>query len=294
VTAEPKPEDAACAILNEISPSNPFRPLDWRMRLAIARVEHPRVRRSRKLDDACVRRAVGHLRAARPRGRRADHDPAIEAATRLRDGDPRLRDELEAWLLTGLGDAEIAARLDLEPGAVGAYATLHYDVRPYLRSRVALLSRTVGPELWERRLDRPGSLRYLAIAAGPLAVARFADHLLGPLAGRPSPPLDADLAELVELHLELINLPINEQTAPRILALHAHQRELERARQSESASAVTRPVLSGPDLARRMHAACAPIDRDPASWASETDRASIVDEPVPGSSDGFATVPRTA
>jgi hypothetical protein len=157
-------------------PDCPLAPPDWRWHRAGLLLEG-RVRRRRRLDDAAVRRALAFRRrsATGPR-RRPAADPALAAAAGLWAGGGRRRALLEAWLLSGLADADVAARCGLAPAAVAAYEATFFDVRG--------------------GLDDPAWARFVAGGVDPSGVVRDPDTFLKDVAYLFGPHgLEAALAE---------------------------------------------------------------------------------------------------
>jgi hypothetical protein len=157
-------------------PDCPLAPPDWRWHRAGLLLEG-RVRRRRRIDDAAVRRALAfRRRSAHGPRRRPAADPALAAAAGLWAAGGRRRAVLEAWLLSGLDDAAIAARCGLAPAAVAAYAATFFDVRG--------------------GLDDPAWARFVAVGLDPDGFVRDPDTFLNEVAYQFGPlGLEAALAE---------------------------------------------------------------------------------------------------
>src|SRR5690349_17752318 len=100
----------------DLSPRCPWRPPDWRWRLA--RLRAGGVRLLRESDDEWVRRVVGLLRSARTDGvRHPPHDARDHALDRAIDlhtrPDDTLRQAIEYRTLAGVTVDDIAARVDI-------------------------------------------------------------------------------------------------------------------------------------------------------------------------------------
>jgi hypothetical protein len=117
------PTDRTATLANRLLPGNPLRPVAWRWERA-GQLLDPGVRRHRS-DDRWVSRAhrfsaaLARSHGGAPQMARADR--AIHGACQLWRGLPRQRWELEARLLAGQSDAEIAGKLNIEAGVVEAY-----------------------------------------------------------------------------------------------------------------------------------------------------------------------------
>jgi hypothetical protein len=101
---------------------SPFRPPDWRWRLAQLSLKEKLPRRP-ETRDPWVRRIAKYLRAnreqsalSRPR-KRSSFDHILSEAARIRfASDPLIAAELEAWILTGNHPGLIAERCGLGTG----------------------------------------------------------------------------------------------------------------------------------------------------------------------------------
>ena len=124
----PSPSDLAADVGTDLLASSPFRPPDWRWRRAIL-PPWPRARGPRK-DDGWIARARRFLAALDRSGGDTGHprlarlDPEVLGAFLLARSSARRRWELEARILAGQGDDEIAGRLGVGEGAVAAYEAL--------------------------------------------------------------------------------------------------------------------------------------------------------------------------
>jgi hypothetical protein len=156
-------------------PDCPLAPPDWRWHRAGLLLEG-RVRRRRRIDDAAVRRALAFRRRSAPGPpRRPAADPALAAAAGLRAGDGRRRALLEAWLLSGLDDAGIAARGGIEPAAVAAYAATFFDVRGGLGDPAWVRFTALGVDPLGVVGDRDTFLKDVAYQFGPLGLEAALD-----------------------------------------------------------------------------------------------------------------------
>src|SRR5271157_3617153 len=157
---------------------SPFRPPDWRWRLARLSLEEKLPRRP-QLRDLWVRRCAKFMRADRVRSRSCrprrglSSDHILSEAARIRfASDPLIAAELEAWILTGNHPELIAERCGLTVEAVEAYEVVFFDVRPHLQATSYILHRTIGPPIrYGFALDDLGSLwKFCAYMRGPHAL----------------------------------------------------------------------------------------------------------------------------
>jgi hypothetical protein len=140
------PMDASCVHQRW----NYFRPLDWRHVAAKWLMLARRPRRRRYPVDPVVARLAGVLRAAaRPmkQGRRADpsfDQLAWREAVALRDGAVSRRNEIEARILAGQSDAEIAAVYGMSAAAIEWHEAAFFNVRDRLLSATWVVDRVIG------------------------------------------------------------------------------------------------------------------------------------------------------
>lgn len=168
-------------------PHNPTRPPRWRWGRAAAL--HEAGRRATRLDDAWVRRARRVIAALGRLGSDVGHpglaavDPPAVAALRLRLRGGRLRSEAEARILAGQDDGAIAPILGVDPGVVGAYERLFFDVRGALDRIDYLAACVFGPRLYDGRGagDEDLALKLIGYNVGPVALDVYL--------GRPRPDL---------------------------------------------------------------------------------------------------------
>jgi hypothetical protein len=212
------PDAELAATLLESHPLNPFRPLNWRWRLAGPLARHDR-RLRHKWIDAPVRQAAHHLRQAAREGRASTNrpsrlDPALATAIRLQKDDSPRRREVVCRLLAGQADAAVAAACGLEPAVVAAFEATFFSVRDRLDA--------VDHLALALRADEPGptaTLGLLSYRGGPLV----AELLCGPAP-------DPQLARCIEMLDIVRGITPTPRTAPRVLLLHERLRELEALR----------------------------------------------------------------
>lgn len=115
------------------------RPTEWRWERAGWLVETAR-RLDRRVDDDWVAAARAAIRG---QGREAMRR-TVRAARDHWTGDPAVRHELEAWLLTDLPLAEVAGRMGASVEVVTAYEALFFAVREVRAATDWLTLRAVG------------------------------------------------------------------------------------------------------------------------------------------------------
>src|SRR5262245_38212230 len=89
------------------------------------------VRRDRRIDDGWVGSARDAIRG---RGREGSKAAAVRAARAVWEGEPAVRGELEARLLTDEPIECVAARLELPVAVIEAYAEVFFAARPMRRA----------------------------------------------------------------------------------------------------------------------------------------------------------------
>lgn len=241
--------------LVELQRGNPFRPTNWRWRAATY-LHRSGGRPGRRWRDPAILRALKYLKAADRLGGR-DHsrlvkmDPELVAALALHDdvvvGRSRLA--IEARLLAGMTDAQIAERTGLTAEAVVMYRALFYDVGESLDATDHVALMLLGPSLGGHGVVDAATIVKLYSYFGGHHVA---DALLdlpaadaGPSSGQgghttANPPL----ASLFAMAVGIEGLPITERTIPKFLRLHARLSAIERRKAAGTVAPITHPVGS--------------------------------------------------
>ena len=154
----------------EILAMDPFRPPWWRHDLAvkIARGE----KRPRRQVDPVVKAVVDLLRARERTtpGRGAhEHDADLAAALRLHEEDGPRRWEVEARVVAGQSDQEIAHRCGLRSTVIAYYTQVFLDIRQCLEATDYLMTKVVGRWTWDafRNEDVGRFWAWAALARGP-------------------------------------------------------------------------------------------------------------------------------
>lgn len=212
-------------------PDSPFCVPEWRWLRAAYLVEAGR-RYDHRVDDEWVR----HARDAR-RGRGRSNSPAatVREAREVWAGDPDRRGEVEARLLAGCTDADVADRVRLSERVVAAYAEVFFCVRPAVAAGASdwLLSEAVGYSTvfgFTRPLPH-AAWRLAAVFGGPL----FADVVIAATTGRPLPPAFRDPGGTEELRVrELARLWVAAMAAATPAAFACVLRDNRRLRTSDA------------------------------------------------------------
>lgn len=157
-------------------PAGPRRAVDWRWRLASG-LRDGTFPAGCGWADPWVERAVAYQEALDSVGGDPHHphttgvDPALAEAHRLRLGDDRPRRwEVEARLLAGGDDAEVARRCGLSVDAVTGFAAAFFDVRPRLGHPTYIQHQAIGAPHDAAESPVGGVWRGLGYHGGPLAV----------------------------------------------------------------------------------------------------------------------------
>jgi hypothetical protein len=176
---------------------NPSRSPAWRWERAQSLWEQRR-HFSPHFDDEETHEALRYLRACR--GRRGASSQAviarfqdIHAARLLYEGDSEARTEVEARILAGQTDAEIAWLTNIPTSTITVYEGLFFRCREHLDARDWISLQAIGTSA-----DATSILKQLAYRGGPLAL----DIVLAVTRDRPLPrhlfaaAPDPELAEL--------------------------------------------------------------------------------------------------
>jgi len=189
--------------------SDPFRPLNRRA-IDAARLVAGRSRKWSSEADPWVSHYADYLRLARTATEQGTEPPgpefaAIKVAHELAQrADPR-RWQIEARLVGGQSDAEIAAICGLTPDVILWFEALHFNVRQSLRAWAYILMHCVGPgRLIGFRGDELAQFwRWATLAAGPLFLDRLIDALHTALKPNEAPTLAVYLRHDAAVALDL-------------------------------------------------------------------------------------------
>ena len=222
--------------LYALNQRSPFRPVDWRWHLAIyasersngipkAWITHPVNQAKQFIKQLCsCRTSTDHIRLSH-------RYPRKYQAIRLRLSEyPEQRAEMEARILAGQSHQEISAKTGLSSEAIAIFESWLFDVKHRSPSFVnyGLLRIHECEEWW----DTKTIWKYWAFRGGPVvleAVMRefpatvkphSADEMAEYLATHPITRLMVRVMVLYHM------LPVNQQTAPKILRLFQdHKRQ---------------------------------------------------------------------
>ncbi len=160
----------------ELNARNPFRPVDWRHRLAADRVASGRAFPRSTWDTATLESATYLRRAGRgadPR-RLAAEFPSFHLAYGIyRDADPGLRFALEARLLTRSETADIADALGADAAVVTSYQAAFFDVGDRLGKTDFIMQRVINPQADEPFEFRDSVWKLAAYFGGAEALDRI-------------------------------------------------------------------------------------------------------------------------
>ena len=132
----------------------PFRPVDWRWKLAQRSLVEKMPRRA-ELQDPWVRRITKHLRSrhevTKSRvSKRASYDHLLAEAAAIRfASDPLIGAELESWLLTGEPRSSVAEITGVNELVIEAYEFAFFDVRSKLDAASFIMHTVIGPGFYE-------------------------------------------------------------------------------------------------------------------------------------------------
>ena len=235
--------------------AQPPRPPSWRSRRAHALAEGGL--RAGRGDDEWVRRARRITLALSRHGESGGGavDPRVAGAYRLDRGDRRLRTELEARLLAGQDDSEIALCMGLDPGAVAAYGALFFAVRDRIGATDWVAAQVFGARLYDGRGvgDDDLATKLIAYTFGPIAL----DALLG----RPVAGVDvARVAEALRRYVLAATAPVTARDAPRWLAVTARMDEIEREEAASRLATVSGPIRVRDDILATFSTAGSTVD----------------------------------
>ena len=170
--------------------ADPLAAPDWRWQRACALHRRPRRRRRRPDDPDWLQTLLALAETAYPSGRRRRGPrllipPALIEALEVYEGGGQLCWELEARLLAGQTDEDIAAATAVRAAVVAAYERHFFAVRQCLAACDYILSCVVGgvPLQGFDEGDLRGLWAYFGYAAGP----RMLELVMAVSLGRPLP-----------------------------------------------------------------------------------------------------------
>jgi hypothetical protein len=241
-----------------LRPAHPWRPVDWRWRLALHLVEQPRSYLRKYADDG-VRQAVA-LERTYPRSwdndareRLANRQPTLWQARELYYSDPaHSRWAVEARILAGEPVADIARKHNLTPEVIDCYAPLFFDVADRLDNPSLIYMYVVGTKVytgWSPDDDLDVIWRLFGYNFGPIVL-----DLLIPLAtGRgwldkidcPDGLLDDETRLTLKLKMAVaLRMPTTPYTLKALLDLWLKIREKEQ--EAREAARVRAGLRLGP------------------------------------------------
>ncbi len=225
---------------------NPHRPVDWRYTRALEIVSG-RKRASRRWDDGVVFKATKFLRTFQHLTDDVDRDQLFHKdmglfyahAIYAENDEPDTRFVVEARLLAGQPDEEIAELISTLPSAITWYHDLFFDVRGRLLHRDYIVN-TVLKEGLRRGV---GSYDFTTKLFGYFGGVVALDHMLYGFRVNDKPTEVADLNNYYDRHqmtnlrrkaaLETFGAEVNRFNVVELLALHVRLMEMERASQQK-------------------------------------------------------------
>jgi hypothetical protein len=240
-------DNNSAARLLECHPHNPFRPVDWRWRLADHLAGYGR-RFRQKWIDAWVRRAARFRRLLLRHGDPAHkkvvaRDPALATACRL-NSDPRTRLVVEAAILAGESYDAVAARVGLDATVVEAYERVFYAVSDLRSARDWVLFIAIPGLYGPSAPDDAALIKMFAYLGGPFVLDLMLDATgLRPASGA-APPATIALVQLAFAARRLLASGSGPVPSIRLARLVD---ELEARGADDDVSALVRPVEPATD-----------------------------------------------
>jgi hypothetical protein len=260
----------SAARLLECHPRNPFRPPDWRWRLADYLVECPRFRR--RWVDAWARRAARFRRLLLDHGdpshpKVVARDPALAEAYWLHhQAEPATRLVAEAAILAGESYDAVASRVGLDATVVEAYERVFYAVSDLRSARDWVLFTAIPGLYGPSAPDDAALIRFFAYLGGPFVLDLLLEATdLLPASG--APPATIALVRLAFAARRL--LALGSDPVPSIRLAHLVD-ELEARGVDDDLSALGRPVEPAMDrlMADRRdgEGEAVDVDQEAAVW----------------------------
>lgn len=221
---------------------NPHRAPDWRYNRALE-VASSRKRASRRVDDAATFQAIRFLRAYRQltddreREYLFQHDMGLYYAHAIytESEEPDTRFVVEARLLAGQTDEEIAQLVSTLPATIEWYHRLFFDVRERLSHRDYIVNTVLKDSLRRGAGSYDFSTKLFGYFGGSVAL----DHMLYGFRVNDRPLEVADLNDYYDRHqianlrrraaLETMGAEINRFNVVELLGLHVRLIEIDRA-----------------------------------------------------------------
>jgi hypothetical protein len=262
----------------ELWPGCPFQPPDWRWQRA-GQLLDERSRRRRR-DDDWVARGLKFQAALKKNGgdvqqpRLVRIHPEVLGAYLLHHGEARRRWEVEARLLAGQSDEEIAGRLGVSAEVIGAYEALFYAIRDRLRSSGWVAANVFGVRLYEGFDSSDVELlwKILAYRGGPMTL----DALINNDQEKRAPAKNPEVSRPLDMLIEVMTTAVIPENALEFLRLDALVREIDRDEAARSVAAVTGSIVIqsidvhfGPETLPLVRALYVPDDPDDVDQALE-------------------------
>jgi hypothetical protein len=266
------------------SRSDPFAPPDWRWQRACQAPEQGRLRRhKRQSDPDWLQPLLALCETVNATGRKQPSQPVPQellAAYRLFDNGGPLRWEVEARILAGQSDDEIAAATGMAAGAVSQFERSFFDVRNRLSAVDLVLLEIIG--FHPCGGIRPGDLRTLwhiwGYSAGPkmleivMAVSQDRPMPAWVVESAPSPSALDDLVRGTKLSIWATSAPLRSKDYPKWLRLQTQLLEWRQSRRRKEGQAITPGlgVLESLPVEGLSDSALRPSSPEPMPGPSET------------------------
>jgi hypothetical protein len=227
-------------------PDNPFRPLDWRWRLASDVLQYQLPARWWH-HDTWVGAVCSYLKRRQALRRRLlaplaaiDHAHGIWSST-----NPQQRLELEIRLLSGQSYNDVASNCGVDATVVEAYERVFYHVADS-RDAIDYMAMILDPGMSTLvgTPERETVARILAYRLGTAVV----EHLLAYLGLRPSGDLHCGVDRALRRLITVLSVPADERTSPCWLRLNAILSRFKNEARANSAAPVLMPLLITSEL----------------------------------------------
>ena len=274
--------------------ADPFHPVDWRAQDAERLLAGSSARWAGAHDPdveeyARYMRSLSAGEATATQALSASRQAVVSAAHQLAQQDDPVRWLVEAAILAGESDEQVAARCGLDPSVIATFERLFFAVRDSLKAEVWVLTQVIG-RVWQGFHDDELNRlwRGFAYFGGPLILDTLATHFFQSWQPGEPPTISVYFAERSTAPLELQTaiatyaVPVNEVTGLAFMRIHAKLMEIEKTMAGTGAKAAKdelrretiRLWQSGPAPLRKP--APLPSERPPQMPVSQTDQITTV------------------
>lgn len=259
---------------------DPFVPLNWRFQDATNLAADKRMKWAHA-DDSLVGDCAAYLQAVdsattgRERVAVRARWPLIHAASELANDTGLRRVEIQARLLAGQTDEQIAERCRVQPEVVACFEKLYFSVRHRLRAIDNLMKHAIGPGIHQGFGNNEVAqfFGWCALAAGPIAVDLMVERLRDVLRPGEQPTLAAYFRRRVPLAVQGFvaahTLPFTEQMAGVWTECHSRLKKTKGSDAAVENSDIERRVLI---RLAKAHLAGLPLPIKPLTTAPKSSR----------------------